>query len=122
MTEEKTTEVNKKQGTAKQAKKTATATPSLSEIFASDNPPKMPDTVPKLVKIAVSRTPDMLKPTVAQAIFPALASYPVGLSFEYIDGQERELRINCLIIAESSGGKDTPAQAPEAHPGRDEAY
>lgn len=116
MTEEKVTEVNKKQGTAKQtvrqSKKTVTATPSLSEIFASENPPKMPDTVPKLVKIAVSRTPDLLKPTVAQAIFPALASYPVGLSFEYIDGQERELRINCLIIAESSGGKDTCLRKP----------
>jgi hypothetical protein len=52
---------------------------------------------------------------VAQAIFPSLASYPVGLSFKYIDGQERELRINCLIIAASSGGKDTCVRQPLKH-------
>lgn len=92
--------------------KQTTKTPSLSEIFDSPTPPAMPTTLPKLVKIAVSRTPDLLKPTVAQAIFPALASYPVGLSFEYIDNQVRELRINCLTIATSSGGKDTSQKQP----------
>lgn len=89
--------------------------PSLSEIFASQTPPPLPASIPKLVKVAISRTPDLLKPTVAQAIFPALASYPVNLSFEYIDGQERELRINCLAIATSSGGKDTSLKQPLKH-------
>lgn len=89
--------------------------PTLSEIFDSPTPPALPEALPKLVKVAISRTPDLLKPTVAQAIFPALASYPIGLSFEYIDGQERELRINCLIIAASSGGKDTCVRQPLKH-------
>ena len=89
--------------------------PTLSEIFASPTPPALPESLPKLVKVAISRTPDLLKPTVAQAIFPALATYPIGLSFKYIDGQERELRINCLIIATSSGGKDTCIRQPLKH-------
>ena len=99
----------------KKEKKTVYAAPTLSEIFESKNPPALPESLPKLVKIVVSRTPDLLKPTVAQGMFPPLASYPVGLSFEYIDGQERELRINCLAIATSSGGKDTSLKQPLKH-------
>ena len=90
-------------------------TPTLSDIFASEKPPVMPTSLPKLVKAAISRTPDLLKPTVAQAIFPALASYPKDLRFEYIDGQDRELRINCLTIAPSSSGKDTCVRQPLNH-------
>jgi hypothetical protein len=88
---------------------------SLSDIFACPTPPSLPATLPKLVKVAISRTPDLLKPTVAQAIFPSLASYPVGLSFKYIDGQERELRINCLIVAGTGTGKDMCTKQPLTH-------
>ena len=96
-------------------KETKFVTPTLSDIFASEKPPVMPPSLPKLVKAAISRTPDLLKPTVAQAIFPALASYPKDLRFEYIDGQDRELRINCLTIAPSSSGKDTCVRQPLNH-------
>ena len=99
----------------KAKKETAYVAPTLSEVFASQTPPSLPDLVPKLVKISISRTPDQLKPTVAQAIFPPLGAYPVGLRFEYIDGQEREPRINCLTIAPSSSGKDTCTRQPLNH-------
>lgn len=87
----------------------------LSKLYASQEPPQMPRLLPKLVKAAVSRTPDLYKPTVAQAIFPALATYPRKIRFTYIDNQDRELRINCLIVAETAAGKDSCIRQPIAH-------
>ena len=87
----------------------------LSKLYASEEPPQMPSVLPKLVKAAVSRTPDLYKPTVAQAIFPALATYPRKIRFTYIDNQDRELRINCLIVAETAAGKDSCIRQPIAH-------
>ena len=87
----------------------------LSKLYASQEPPQMPRVLPKLVKAAVSRTPDLYKPTVAQAIFPALATYPRKIRFTYIDNQTRELRINCLIVAETAAGKDSCIRQPLAH-------
>ena len=87
----------------------------LSKLYASEEPPQMPSVLPKLVKAAVSRTPDLYKPTVAQAIFPALATYPRKIRFTYIDNQDRELRINCLIVAETAAGKDSCIRQPLAH-------
>ena len=87
----------------------------LSKLYASQEPPQMPRVLPKLVKAAVSRTPDLYKPTVAQAIFPALATYPRKIRFTYIDNQDRELRINCLIVAETAAGKDSCIRQPIAH-------
>ena len=87
----------------------------LSKLYASQEPPQLPRVLPKLVKAAVSRTPDLYKATVAQAIFPALATYPRQLRFTYIDNQTRELRINCLIVAETAAGKDSCIRQPIAH-------
>ena len=87
----------------------------LSKLYASQVPPQLPRVLPKLVKAAVSRTPDLYKATVAQAIFPALATYPRQLRFTYIDNQTRELRINCLIVAETAAGKDSCIRQPIAH-------
>lgn len=104
-----------------QAEKPAVETESeapqseLSKLYASQEPPQMPRVLPKLVKAAVSRTPDLYKPTVAQAIFPALATYPRKIRFTYIDNQDRELRINCLIVAETAAGKDSCIRQPIAH-------
>lgn len=88
---------------------------ALSKLYASPEPPKMPRLLPKLIKAVVSQTPDIYKPTVAQAVFPPLATYPRQLRFIYIDNQERELRINCLIVAETGGGKDTSIRQPINH-------
>ena len=87
----------------------------LSKLYASPEPPKMPRLLPKLIKAVLSLTPDIYKPTVAQAVFPSLATYPRQLRFIYIDNQERELRINCLIVAETGGGKDTSIRQPINH-------
>ena len=48
-------------------------------------------------------------------MFPPLGAYPKKLSFRYIDNQVRELRINCLIVAETGSGKDSCTKQPLTH-------
>ena len=88
---------------------------SLSKLFASATPPEIPATLPRLVKTVLQNTPQEFKATVAQAMFPPLATYPRKLSFVYIDNQLRELRINCLIIAPTGSGKDSCTKQPLIH-------
>ena len=87
----------------------------LSRIFSSSQPPQLPSVLPKLVKAVTCNTPQKYKATVAQAMFPPLMSYPRKLSFVYIDNQVRELRCNCLIVAETGSGKDSSTKQPLAH-------
>ncbi len=53
-------------------------------------PPAMPEKLPSLIKLLVSRTPDIYKPAVAHAVFPSLAAHLYQVSFEYVDGVEHE--------------------------------
>ena len=62
--------------------------------------------MPELVEVTISQTPDLLKGTVAQTIPVAYSIYPRSLSFVYIDGRTRELRMNCLLVAHEGGGKE----------------
>ena len=87
----------------------------LSALFAAKLPPALPTKLPKLVAVATKSTPEKYKATVAQAIFPPLATYPKKLGFVYIDNQVRELRINCLIVAGTGAGKDSCTQQPLTH-------
>ena len=48
-------------------------------------PPVMPEKLPKLVELLISRTPEIYKPAVAHAIFPPLATHLWQTSFRYID-------------------------------------
>lgn len=88
---------------------------SLSQLFAAPQPPEIPQQLPKLVKAVTSSTPQKYKATVAQAMFPPLATYPRQLSFTYIDNQVRELRLNCLIVAGTGSGKDSCTKQPLTH-------
>lgn len=88
---------------------------ALSRMFASNEPPVMPSNLPRLVKAVTKNTPSLYQATVAQAMFPALATYPKHLSFKYVDNQVRELRINCLIIAGTGMGKDICTKQPLTH-------
>ncbi len=97
---------------------TAPSTANLSELsrlFASKIPPEIPKVLPKLVKAVTQNTPQRYKATVAQAMFPPLATYSRKLSFLYIDNQARDLRCSCLIIAETGSGKDTCTMQPLSH-------
>ncbi|MBO7558580.1 MAG: hypothetical protein J6T52_08810 [Bacteroidaceae bacterium] len=90
-------------------------TAPLSVIYGSKRPPLMPECLPRFVKAVTSKTPNTMKPTVAQGMFPPVSVYPRKLSFEYIDGQYRELRCNCLTIAGTGSGKDTCLKQPIKH-------
>ena len=88
---------------------------SLSEIYASSVPPRLPKKLPRLVSAVTSQTPADYKATVAQAMFPALAVYPKELSFRYIDNQQRQLRLCCLTVGGTGDGKDTCLRQPLMH-------
>ena len=90
-------------------------TSGLSALFAAPQPPEIPQQLPKLVKAVTSSTPKKYKATVAQAMFPPLATYPRQLAFTYIDNQVRELRLNCLIVAGTGSGKDSCTKQPLTH-------
>jgi hypothetical protein len=79
---------------------------TLSEIYASPVPPRMNrKQMPRVVKTVTSRTPDKNLECVSQAIFPPLEAHPVGFSARYIDNRYRELRANCVAVAETGWGK-----------------
>ena len=84
--------------------------PSLMCTF----PPEMPRRLPKLIKLLTSKTPDIYKPTVAQAVFPALATHLWQVQFEYIDGVMHQATLMNVVMAETGAGKsciDKPIQA-----------
>lgn len=77
-------------------------------------PPEMPRRLPKLIKLLTSKTPDIYKPTVAQAVFPALATHLWQVKFEYIDGVMHQATLMNVVMAETGAGKsciDKPIQA-----------
>ena len=90
-------------------------TAPLADIYASSRPPLLPKKLPSLVKAVTSQTPDELKGTVAQGMFPPLGAYPRKLRFLYIDNQYRELRMNCLTVGGTGSGKDTSLRQPLRH-------
>ncbi len=76
-------------------------------------PPVMPKRLPKLIKLLTSKTPDIYKPTVAQAVFPSLAAHLWKVGFEYIDGVTHEATLMNVVMAETGAGKsciDKPIQ------------
>ena len=67
-------------------------------------PPVMPRRLPKLIQLLTSRTPDIYKPAVAHAVFPALATHLCGVSFRYTDGIDHEATLmNCLMAGTGAG-------------------
>lgn len=89
-----------------QVKKPLYKSLSWDEVFSSSQLPPLPTVLPNLIETTISQTPDLLKGTVAQAIPVAYSVYPKGLSFVYIDGRIRELRLNTLLVAQEGGGKE----------------
>lgn len=71
----------------------------------NDTPPAMPDKLPALVKLLLSRTPDMYRPAVAHAIFPPLATHLHRTRFRYIDNEEHEATLMCVLAAPTGTGK-----------------
>lgn len=70
-----------------------------------DVPPAMPQKLPKLLKLLSSKVPQMYKPAVCEAIFPALAIHLHGVKFRYWDNVDHEPTFMNVLIAPMSVGK-----------------
>ena len=101
----------------KSSQKDAVAFQSASSVGSEDStdsnaedekiaPPPMPEHLPKLVELLLSKTPDVYKPAVAHAIFPPLATHLCKTTFKYIDNVEHEATLMCCLLAGTGAGKN----------------
>ena len=83
-----------------------------SEELVTDNselnsvPPEMPKKLPPLIKLLVSRTPNIYRPAVAHAVFPALGAHLWKTYFRYIDNVEHEATLMNVLMAGTGAGKN----------------
>ena len=69
-------------------------------------PPPMPDKLPPLIELLVSRTPDIYRPAVANAVFPALGAHLWKTYFRYIDNVMHEATLMNVLMAGTGAGKN----------------
>lgn len=69
-------------------------------------PPSMPRKLPPLIRLLVSRTPEIYRPAVAHAVFPSLAAHLWKVKFRYIDNVEHEATLMNVLMAGTGAGKD----------------
>ena len=67
--------------------------------------PPLPERLPGLIALLTKNVPDHLKPVVACAVFPALATYPRQATFNYLDNTPMPLGLMCVVMGPSSEGK-----------------
>ena len=72
--------------------------------------PSMPKRLPKVVQLLTSKTPDIYKPAVAHAIFPALGAHLWKVRFQYIDNVMHEATFMNVLMAGTGAGKDCISQ------------
>ena len=68
-------------------------------------PPEMPEKLPPLIELLVSRTPGIYQPAVAHAVFPSLGTHLYQTRFRYIDNCFHEATLACLLMAPTGSGK-----------------
>ncbi len=68
-------------------------------------PPPLPKRLPRLIRLLTSNVPDIYKPAVASAVFPALAAHLHGVKFRYWDNEEHEATFMNVLIGRQSIGK-----------------
>lgn len=78
---------------------------SAPQGMLGDAPPEMPKKLPKLIRLLTSRTPDVYKPAVAHAVFPALGTHLCGVSFRYTDNRIHEATLMNCLMAKTGAGK-----------------
>ena len=66
----------------------------------------LPKRLPALIKLLVSRTPDVYKPAVAHAVFPSQGAHLHKVRFRYIDNVEHEATLMNVLMAGTGAGKD----------------
>ncbi len=71
---------------------------------------EMPQRLPRLIRLLVSKTPVIYQPAVSQAVFPALASHLCDTRFRYIDNVEHEATLMNILCAPTGSGKESITQ------------
>ena len=113
LAEQKANEVKSKERRVKNSNADGnyTVQSSYLQVQSSDEdypePPAMPEKLPKLVELLISRTPEVYKPAVAHAIFPPLATHLWQTSFRYIDNVVHEATLSTCLLAGTGAGKSS---------------
>ena len=71
----------------------------------TSTPPEMPERVPRLIALLTSKTPQMYRPAVAHAVFPALGTHLKEVRFLYTDNVEHEATLMNILMAGTGAGK-----------------
>ena len=104
-------QVNSLQLKVERADGNHTVQSSMFQVQSSEedypDPPVMPEKLPKLVELLISRTPEIYKPAVAHAIFPPLATHLWQTSFRYIDNVVHEATLSTCLLAGTGAGKSS---------------
>ena len=104
-------QVNSLQLTVNSPNANHTVQGSMIQVQSSEedypDPPAMPEKLPKLVELLISRTPEIYKPAVAHAIFPPLATHLWKTSFRYIDNVVHEATLSTCLLAGTGAGKSS---------------
>lgn len=75
-------------------------------IYNQPSPPEMPERLPRLIQLLVSKVDTMYRPAVAQAVFPPLGAHLHGVRTRYIDNSEADLGgFMAVCMAKQSIGK-----------------
>ena len=67
--------------------------------------PQMPKRLPPLIGLLTSKVPPLMKPAVANAVFPALGAHLGEVKFIYVDNTEKSACFMCCLLAKMSSGK-----------------
>ena len=72
-----------------------------------NTPPPMPpiELLPPLIRLLTSKVPNLYKPCVSHAVFPALGTHLGNVYFRYIDNVLRQPTFMCVLMAKMSVGK-----------------
>lgn len=70
-----------------------------------ETPPPMPQRLPTCLALLTSKVPDLYKPAVCEAVFPALGTHLHGVRFRYWDNVDHEATFMHVLIAPMSIGK-----------------
>ena len=109
--EQASRQVNSLQLKVERADGNHTVQSSMLQVQSSEEdypePPAMPEKLPKLVELLISRTPEIYKPAVAHAIFPPLATHLWQTSFRYIDNVVHEATLSTCLLAGTGAGKSS---------------
>ena len=71
----------------------------------TSTPPPLPKRLPPLIRLLTRNVPDLYKPAVASAIFPALGAHLHGVHFRYWDNVDHEATFMHLLVGRQSVGK-----------------